>query len=140
MFGMLTNLAGLALLNPISAGAGLMLGTKSVRDERKRQLGQRQTQAKTAVRRYIDDVSFQVGKDSRDMLRRIQRTLRDHFTAQAEELHRSLGDSLAAAQRAVQADQSERDKRIRDLTAELSRLEALDKRARVLASDLRLAS
>jgi hypothetical protein len=146
MFGMLTNVAGaaaglsLALLNPVSAGAGLLLGAKAISDERKRQLTARQTQARNAVRRYIDDVTFQVGKDSRDMLRRIQRTLRDHFTAQAEELHRSISESLAAAQRAVSADQAERDQRIRDLLAELKRLDALEQRARALASDSRPAS
>ncbi|MGH8886200.1 MAG: dynamin family protein [Egibacteraceae bacterium] len=133
MFGMLGSIAGMAVLNPVSVGAGLLLGGKSVRDERDRQLALRRSQAKSAIRRYLDDVGFQVGKDSRDTLRRIQRTLRDHFTAQAEEFHRSLSESLAAAQRAVQADQAERERRIRDLHAELNRLEALDRRAQALA-------
>ena len=35
MIGMATTLAGLALLNPISIGAGLLFGTKTVRDERR---------------------------------------------------------------------------------------------------------
>lgn len=134
MFGMLGSIAGMAIVNPVSIGAGLLLGGKSVRDERERQLAVRRSQAKNAVRRYLDDVGFQVGKDSRDTLRRIQRTLRDHFTVQAEELHRSLSESLAAAQRALQADQAEREQRIRDLEAELGRLEALDRRAQALAS------
>jgi Dynamin family len=132
MVGMLGRIAGMALFNPVSIGAGLLLGGKSVLDEHERQLTLRRSQAKAAVRRYLDDVGFQVGKDSRDMLRRIQRTLRDHFTTQAEELHRSLSESLAAAQGAVQADQAERERRIRDLHAELRRLEALDQRARTL--------
>ena len=136
MFGMLGSIAGIAggLVNPVSIGAGLLLGGKSVRDERERQLAVRRSQAKSAIRRYLDDVGFQVGKDSRDTLRRIQRTLRDHFTVQAEELHRSLSESLTAAQRAVQTDQAERERRIRDLNAELERLATLDQRARALAS------
>lgn len=132
MFGMLGSIAGMAVVNPISVGAGLLLGGKSVYDERERQLTLRRSQARAAVRRYLDDVGFQLGKDSRDTLRRIQRTLRDHFTVQAEELHRSLSESLVAAQRAVQADQVEREQRIRDLHAELKRLEALDRRAQAL--------
>lgn len=136
MFGMIGSIAGMAVINPVSIGAGLLLGGKSVHDERERQLGLRRSQAKATVRRYLDDVGFQVGKDSRDTLRRIQRTLRDHFTAQAEELHRSLSESLAAAQRAVQADQAGRERRIRDLEAELKRLETLDRRARALAGTI----
>ncbi|MGH8910147.1 MAG: dynamin family protein [Egibacteraceae bacterium] len=137
MFGMLGHLlvGSLAIMNPFSLGMGVVLGAKTIRDERKRQLAVRQSQAKSAVRRYLDDVGFQIGKDSRDMLRGIQRTLRDHFTAQAEELHRSVGDALAAAQRAVAADQAEREQRIRDLKAELGRLGALDQRAQALAAE-----
>jgi hypothetical protein len=138
MFGMLGHLlvSSLSIMNPLSLGMGVVLGTKTIRDERKRQLAVRRSQAKSAVRRYLDDAGFQIGKDSRDMLRGLQRTLRDHFTAQAEELHRSVGDSLAGAQRAVQSDQTERERRIRDLKAELERLDALNQRARALARAL----
>jgi hypothetical protein len=61
----------------------------------------RQGEAKTAVRRYVDDVTFQVGKDSRDMLRDVQRDLRDHFGELADQLNTSLKDSLATAERSV---------------------------------------
>ena len=40
-----------------------------------------------------------MGKDSRDTLRRIQRQLRDHYTALAEELNRSNAEALAARHR-----------------------------------------
>ncbi|MGH8929366.1 MAG: dynamin family protein [Egibacteraceae bacterium] len=141
MFGMLGNMvvSSLAIINPFSLGMGVVLGTKTIRDERKRQLAVRRSAAKSAARRYLDDAGFQIGKDSRDMLRRIQRTLRDHFTTQAEELHRCVGDSLAAAQRAVTSDKTERDQRIRDLRAELERLDALDRRARALTEVAGLA-
>jgi hypothetical protein len=132
MIGMATTIAGLGLLNPISVGAGLLLGGKTVADERKRLEQRRQSEAKNAVRRHIDEVTFQVGKDSRDMLRHAQRDLRDHFTALAEELHTSVAGSVSAAQNAVRTDASEREKRIRDLKAELARIEALADRARSL--------
>ena len=73
----------------------------------------------------MDDLLFQVGKESRDMLREMQRTLRDHFTRHAEELSRSLAESMLAAQSAVNADQTGRDRRILDLEAELERVEYL---------------
>nr|WP_211177350.1 dynamin family protein [Pseudonocardia acidicola] len=129
MIGMATTFAGLALLNPISIGAAVLFGGKTVHDERKRLKQRRQAESKNAVRRHIDEVTFQVSKDSRDMLRTIQRQLRDHFTALAEELSTSLAESVAAAQSAVKTNVSGRDRRIADLKAELARIDALSKRA-----------
>jgi hypothetical protein len=137
MIGMATTLAGLALLNPISIGAGLLFGTKTVRDERRRMLQRRQAEAKQAVRRHIDEVTFQVGKDSRDMLRHTQRQLRDHYSALAEEVSTSIASSVLAAQNAVSTTTSERQSRIRDLKAELARIDALADRARALVATLK---
>ncbi|WP_064079687.1 dynamin family protein, partial [Prescottella equi] len=97
MFGLITTLMGMTLLNPISVGAGVLLGTKAYRDDRETRVVKRRADAKVAIRRFTDDVSFQVGKESKDRLRLIQRLLRDHFTAIAEQTLRSLGDSLRAA-------------------------------------------
>ena len=72
MFTMLGALTGIAL-GPIGLGIGLVMGHKGLRDEKKRQLSQRRAQAKNAMRRYCDEVSFVMGKDSRDTLRRVQR-------------------------------------------------------------------
>jgi hypothetical protein len=129
MIGMLTTIAGMALLNPFSVGAGLLLGSKTLVDERKRALRRRQAEAKQAVRRHVDDVTFQAGKNSRDMLREVQRTLRDHFTTTAEELERSLAATADAA-RAVEADGAKRAARLADVEAELERVEHLAERAR----------
>lgn len=125
MVGMMSTIAGLALLNPLSIAAGVLLGRKTVKDERKRLLARRQAEAKAAVRRYVDDLLFQVGKESRDLLREAQRMLRDHFTRIAEELSRSLSESTQAAQRAVVVDKADRDRRVLDLEAELARVEHL---------------
>ncbi|OJY40688.1 dynamin family protein [Pseudonocardia sp. 73-21] len=135
MIGMASTLAGLALLNPFSIGAGVLFGAKTVRDEKKRELARRRSEAKVAVRKHIDEVTFQVGKDSRDMLRRTQRDLRDHFSGLAEEVSTSLAGSVAAAQSAVQATASERETRIRDLKAELARIDGVAQRARALMGE-----
>ncbi|MDN5857473.1 MAG: dynamin family protein [Pseudonocardia sp.] len=136
MIGMATTIAGLGLLNPFSAAAGLLFGGKTVRDEKKRMLERRRAESKTAVRRHIDEVTFQVGKDSRDMLRRTQRRLRDHFSALAEELSTSIGASVQAAQSALKTTTGERDQRIRDLRAELERVDGLAQRAKALVANL----
>ncbi len=132
MFGLIGTMVGLSLINPFSIGAGLLLGGKTISDERRRIITRRQGEAKVSVRRYVDDVTFQVGKDSRDMLRGVQRDLRDHFTELAEQLNRSLKDSLVTAEKTVKASQGDRDRRLTEIPAELAKLEKLQERVRTL--------
>jgi hypothetical protein len=133
MFGMLGTFVGFAsILNPLGIGAGVMMAGKTVGDERKRLVTKRQNEAKVAARRYVDDVTFQVAKDSRDRLRAVQRDLRDHFTGQAEQMKRSLQESQQAAERAVKASRGERDTRQAEITAELAALDAVRRRAMAL--------
>jgi hypothetical protein len=128
MFVMLGAMTGFTL-GPLVLGIGLVMGRKGLKDEKKRQREARQAQAKNAVRRFCDQVSFVVGKDSRDTLRRIQRELRDHYTALADELNRSNTEALQAATEATQRTQADRDQRLRDIDAELGRLRTLRRKA-----------
>jgi len=132
MFGMLGTMVGFTLLNPISLGAGLLMGRKSIGDERQRIISKRQGDAKNALRRYVDDVTFHVSKDSRDMLRGVQRVLRDHFTAQAEQMKRSLQESLRAAEKSVKSTQAERDARLAEINTELAKLDKVAQQVRTL--------
>ena len=133
MFGMLGTFLGFAtLINPLGVAAGLVMGGKTIGDERKRIVTKRQNEAKTAARRYIDDVTFQVASDSRARLRLVQRDLRDHFTEQADQLKRSLAESQQAAERAVKASRAEREARAAEITAELAALEAVRRQVRAL--------
>jgi hypothetical protein len=133
MAGLASTFMGLTLLNPFSAAAGLLMGGKMVRDESRRLLDRRRMEAKNTVRRYVDDISFQVGKQSRDMLRYMQRDLRDLFMARSDELVRSAQESLIAAERAVDSGEAERQQRIADLNAELERIAALENEGQALA-------
>jgi replication fork clamp-binding protein CrfC len=133
MFGMLGTFVGFAsMINPLGIGAGIFMGGKTLGDERKKLITRRQTEAKAAMRRYVDDVTFQVAKDSRDRLRAVQRDLRDHFTAQADQLKRSLMEAQQATERAVKASRSEREARLAEIAAELEKLEAVRREARAL--------
>lgn len=132
MFGLLGTFIGMSLLNPFSVGAGLILGGKTISDERRRIIQRRQNEAKTALRRYVDDSTFQLNKDSRDVLRGVQRTLRDHFTAQAEELNRSLKESLQVAESSVKTTKGDRERRLTEIKSELDRLEKLRTQVRTL--------
>lgn len=101
MVGLASTFAGLAMLNPISIGAGLIVGGKAFRDDKQARLAKRRNEAKAAVRRFVDDVAFQAGKESKDRLHRIHRALRDHYAGVAERSLRSIDESLRAAQEAA---------------------------------------
>jgi hypothetical protein len=131
MFGALGGMLGIAL-GPLPIGIGLVMGRKSLRDEKARQLAQRRAQAKNVQRRYMDEANFMVNKDSRDALRRINRQLRDHFQVIAEEQSRSVGETLTAIQNAVRGDQNTRKKEQADVDAELKRIADLRKRVEMI--------
>lgn len=133
MFGMLGRMVGLGLANPASIFLGLMMGRKSMRDEKARQLTQARQQARSACHRYVDEVTFVIGKDSRDTVRRVHRHLRDHFAERAETLHRSASDALRAAQEAVKGDETQRRDRLRRVETELERIRGLAARGAAFA-------
>ncbi len=129
MFTLIGGMIGITVLPIAAVGIGLALGRKSLKEEKSRQLAQRRGQARNLVRKFSDEVSFQVNKDSRDTLRQTQRQIRDFYSARAEELHRSTSESLNAANQAAQIDERERGGRLRDVKAELERLGRLRQRA-----------
>jgi hypothetical protein len=132
MFGLLTGIVGMSLINPISIGAGVLIGSKVYKDEKEARLRRRQGEAKTIVRSHIDDVIFQVGKQLKDRLRLVQRGTRDHFSEIADEHHRSLGNSVLAAQKAATTYNVEREQRIQYIKTELVRIGDLRKQAQAL--------
>ncbi|MFE7796808.1 dynamin family protein [Nocardia sp. NPDC057440] len=119
MVGLASTFAGLALLNPLSLGAGLLVGGKAFRDDKQARIGRRRNEAKIAVRRFVDDVAFQAGKESKDRLHGIHRALRDHYTGVAERSLRSIDDSLRAAQDAATMESTRRAERCTVLERQL---------------------
>jgi hypothetical protein len=135
MFGMLTSLAGMALINPVSVAAGLVLGTKTLREDKQSRLKRLQAEAQMLLRRQVDDVIFHVGKECRDRLRQVQRLLRDHFSEVASELQRSLSESLLAAEKAANTEASAREQRIQRIKAELAQIDAVRRDAHALLAE-----
>ena len=132
MVGIITGIIGMSLINPLSLAAGAVIGRKAYKDDTEARLLRRRNEAKMLIRRQVDEIIFQVGKQLRDRLRIVQRTTRDHFTAIADEHHRSLADSVLAAQKAATMYATERDKRVTALRRDLERVDALTKRARAI--------
>lgn len=137
MFGLMTGLAGMALVNPISVGAGLLLGTKAYREDAQQRLKRRRAEAKSLTRKYADDVVFYVAKQLRDRLRLMQRTVREYYTDLADELTRSMSQSLASAQQGAQSTAVERKARLTEVEKALAVIAAIDKATRELTSQAR---
>lgn len=119
MFGMLTSVAGLGMFNPISLGAGMLLGRKAYREDMENRMLRVRNEAKTNLRRFVDDVLFVVTKESRDRLKNIQRQLRDHYREIAGQTTRSLNESLQAALSAARLEEADRTTRVRELERQL---------------------
>jgi dynamin family protein len=132
MFIILGSLVGVQL-GPVGLGIGLVMGHRGLREEKKRQVQRRRAEARNAVRRYCDEVTFVASKDSRDTLRRVQRQLRDHYSGLAEELNRSNAQALAGASEAAKRTQAEREARLKDVESELVRVRQLRQRALAVA-------
>lgn len=125
MVGLATGLIGMSLINPLSLLAGVLVGRRAYREDLSNRLTRRQQEAKIIVRRHIDEVTFQVGKQLKDRLRLVQRTARDHFGAMAEELHRSLSEALTSAKLAATTYTANRDERVGALKARIAQLDEL---------------
>jgi hypothetical protein len=133
MFGALEGASMMHLfvgsLNPLTLGLGLVLGTRSVSEEHERHLEARRGHAKAAVRKYTDEAAFVVGKDTRDSIRTLQRTIRDTYSARAEELVRSTTASVQEATAAVAGAHKQRGEKLASIDQRLASYQQLAQQA-----------
>lgn len=123
MVGAFGSLLGMTVAAPVGLVVGMTLGRKLVRDERERQVQFRRQQAKQELRRYVDEVVFVVGKDSRDAVRRTQRFLRDEFASRAALSQRSAAQALEAVRQSARLPDGERQQRAQRLEEQWRDLE-----------------
>jgi predicted GTPase len=119
MAGVITSIAGMALINPISVAAGVLLGGYSYRQESEQRLERRRQEGKVAVRRLVDEAIFHVVKEVRDRLTEVKRLMRDSYSSTADEFKRSLRDSVESAKRGISVEPTRRGDRAEELTAQL---------------------
>jgi hypothetical protein len=134
MFGMLTSFAGLGMFNPLSLGAGFILGRKAYQEDMENRMLRVRNEAKMNLRRFVDDIQFVVGKEQRDRLKGIQRQLRDHYRGIANQTTRSLNESLQATIAAAKMEENERNTRIKELERQRNILKQVIDHAEKLAA------
>jgi replication fork clamp-binding protein CrfC len=113
------------MMNPLAVGAGLLLGRKAYKEDRDNRLNRARAEAKMNMRRFIDDVSFVVTKESRDRLKLVQRQLRDHYRDIANQANRSLNESLQATIASARMKEAESNTRIKELERQLKIVRAV---------------
>ena len=127
MFGMLGQFlpAGIGVLlasNPVTIGFGAVFGGMQLVDAHKRKIAQRRQQARINARQFSDDVQFEVGNAIGELLRMVQRAIRDEFTERIAELHRTYVDTARAATEAIDREGADRAHRTAELKMSLERL------------------
>ena len=130
---MVGRIGGMMLPGPAGLAVGLLMGGSGLGDEYRRRKEERRNKAKVAVRRFMDEYTLRVGKDSRDALRLSQRELRDQCMERVSELQRSVNQALDRAQHAQQVDRTTGKRDLERAQADLSRLASAGEEARRLS-------
>jgi hypothetical protein len=139
MFGMMGTFlpaaAGVLLLsNPVLLGIGAVFGGMGLADDRRRKVAARRLAARTQVRQFLDDISFEMGNETGAMVREIQRELRDDFTERIGELIRTYTETAQRAQADMQSGAAERQHRAQNLDAQLTALDGVQRRLATFAA------
>jgi len=116
MFGMMSQFlpAGIGVLlasNPVTLGLGAVFGGMQLAEAQKRKVAQRRQQARTNARQFSDDVQFEVGNTIGEIVRAIQRSIRDEFTQRIAELHETYAETARAATESIARDSADRTRR-----------------------------
>jgi hypothetical protein len=105
------------------------MGRKAYKEDMENRMMRVRNEAKGNMRRFVDDVSFIVSKESRDRLKGIQRQLRDHYRGIANQTTRSLNESLQASLAAAKLEENERATRVKELERQLNILRQVTEHA-----------
>jgi hypothetical protein len=136
MFGMMGKFlpaaaAGIMVTNPVMLGAGAIFGSIQLLEDRKRKVAMRRQNARQQVRKFVDDVQFEVGNEITGTIRAMQRELRDEFTELLKELQQTYTSTAQRAQTAAKQTQEERKTRAEEIDGLLGQLAAVEAKAKV---------
>ena len=104
LLGLVGTLLGAAIVGPAVLGVAALYGGKEVLDERRRRLTDRRQQARSFLADLVEEIAFQVEGRLTTVLDEMQRQMRARFTDRIGELHRTVGASAAALERAAKRE------------------------------------
>lgn len=127
MSGMMGTFAAFTvpILTPLAAVLAVALGRKSLRAAKEAEVKQRRSDAMRSVNSFLEETELVSRKASKDMLRRTNQALRNHFQTRAEELGVTAQRNLEAAARTIKLDRDEAQTRLGAVNAELAELRAV---------------
>ncbi|MEV0082223.1 dynamin family protein [Saccharopolyspora sp. NPDC050642] len=134
MFGLITS-AFLPLINVVSISAGVLLGLKSLGEDKDLRLRRRQAEAKAAVQRYVEQVIFHVNKEARDAIRGVHRGLHAHYMQITEDAQMEISRAIQEIKRSAERSAVDRDQRAREIRQKLEELAVLQRRATMLTQN-----
>ncbi len=129
LLGLVGTLLGAAIVGPAVLGVAAVYGGKEVLDERRRRLVDRRQQARTFLGDLIEEIRFQVDGRLTSLLDEMQRQLRAYFSERIAELHRTVGESARALERAAKQEAAERRSRQGEVDRAIAEIDALSERA-----------
>ena len=119
------------VVTPVAALLAFALGRKSLKTAREAEVKQRRSDAQRSIASFLEETELVSRKASKDVLRRTNQVLRDHFQARAEELAVTAQRNLEAAARSIKLDRDEAQARLAAVTADIADLRAVIDAARV---------
>ena len=129
LLGLVGTPLGAAIVGPAVLGVAAVYGGKEVLDERRRRLVDRRQQARTFLGDLIEEIRFQVEGRLTTLLDEIGRQSRAHFSERIAELHRTVGESARALERAAKQEAAERRTRQGEVDGAIAEIDALVERA-----------
>lgn len=136
MFGMFTTAVfGLGLINVVSISAGVLLGLKSLGEDKDARLRRRQVEAKSVVQRYVEQVIFHVNKEAKAAIRGVHRGLHTHYTRITEDAQMEISRAIQEIKRSAERSAVDRDQRARDIRQKLEEIAVLQRRAAMLTQN-----
>jgi len=132
LLGLVGTLLGAAIVGPAVLGVAAIYGGKEVLDERRRRLIDRRQHARTFLGDRVEEIRFQVEGRLTTLFDEMQRQMRAHFADRIAELHRTVGASISALERAAKREATERRARQTEVESTLQSIEALLERVREL--------
>lgn len=129
LLGLVGTLLGAAIVGPAVLGVAALYGGKEVLDERRRRLTDRRQQARSFLADLVEEIAFQVEGRLTSVLDEMQRQMRARFADRIGELHRTVGESARALERAAKQEAAERRSRQGEVHRAIAEIDALSERA-----------